>query len=445
MTSSRLLRFGLGALALGLALVLVSAVVFTRGDRPSAGAPRGRSASVSASEILTSGDLTDSIVALQTRLRRVPSDSGSWAALGATYVQQARVTGDPTYYPKAQGAFRRSLQVLPHDNAPALTGLAALAAARHKFGASLNLARQSMRLNAYSSGTMAILVDSLVELGRYREAFKQLQRYVDLKPAVPSYTRVSYSYEIRGDSAGARYAMKQALNVAYSADDKAFALFQLGELEWNHGHLADAGRLYSAGHDADPAYVPNLYGLAKTAAASGDTRKALTLYRQVVGRFPQPQYVIEYSDFLTSLNRSTQVARMHELLDAQEKILRASGVNLDLELALYDASHGKKRQALIQARSAWSKRHSVFVEDAYAWALHVNGQEKAALRHALGAERLGTQSALLAFHRGMIEKALGKDPEARLSLQRCLDINPYFSPIFAPQARQALTDLRQDG
>jgi hypothetical protein len=45
----------------------------------------------------------------------------------------------------------------------------------------------------------------------------------------------------------------------------------------------------------------------------------------------------------------------------------------------------------------------------------------------------------------MIERSLGMVPEARRSLQRALDINPYFSPILAPQARQVLDKLRQDG
>jgi len=165
----------------------------------------------------------------------------------------------------------------------------------------------------------------------------------------------------------------------------------------------------------------------------------------VVARLPLPQYVIEYSDFLVSLGRTEEAAEQHDLIDAQERIQRAAGVNLDLELALYDADHGKERKALVQARKAWGERRSVFVEDAYAWALHVNGKDREALAHAIAAARIGTRSALFAFHRGMIEKSLGMVPEARRSLQRALDINPYFSPILAPQAREALDKLRQDG
>ncbi len=443
MSTNRWWRFAGLALGLALAALLVAAVVITpsTSEPPS---PAGRGA-VSVEAVNGPGDATAAIASLQARLRRIPADSTSWASLGLAYVQQARISGDPSYYSKAAGAFRRSLREDPDDNAPALTGRAALAAARHDFGRSLQLARQAQRINAYDSVSLGVMVDALVELGRYREAFKALQRMVDLKPGVPSYSRVSYSYELRGDLRGARFAMRQALKVAYSVDDKAFALFQLGELAWNQGDLAEAARRYREGLNVAPSYVPNLYGLAKTDAARGNVEKAVANYERVVERLPQPQYAIEFADYLTSLGRSKEAGMQRDLIDAQAQIQRTAGVNLDLELALYDAANGRELEALQAASAAWRERKGVFVEDAYAWALHVNGRDRQALTHAIAAQRIGTRNALFAFHRGMIEKSLGRVPEARRSLARALTINPHFSPIFAPEARQALAKLRRNG
>ncbi|MBA2521748.1 MAG: hypothetical protein H0V25_00300, partial [Solirubrobacterales bacterium] len=394
-----------------------------------------------AAALANSQALSRTISTLQARLHRLPAATASWATLGLAYEQQARITGNPSYYQKATGALHRSMQELRVGNAPALTGRAALAAARHHFGAALRLARQSRHINSYNAVNLAILVDALVELGRYPQAFRSLQRMVNLKPGVPSYTRVSYSYELRGDLAGARYAMRQALEVAYSPDDRAFALFQLGELAWNSGHLGAAARLYAEGSREDTAYIPLLYGQAKVEAARGDTAEALHDWRTVISRFPSPTYVIEYADLLKSLGRKDEARQQEDLIRAQQRLFQAAGVNLDLELALYDANHGRERKALAAAKRAWHQRHSVFVEDAYAWALHVNGHDRAALRHARGAERLGTQSALFAYHRGMIEKSMGMQSAAKSSLQRALAINPYFSPLQAPQASRALAAL----
>ncbi|MEJ7744764.1 MAG: hypothetical protein WKF73_20860 [Nocardioidaceae bacterium] len=121
-----------------------------------------------------------------------------------------------------------------------------------------------------------MLVDALVELGRYGEATKAAQRMVDLRPGVPSFTRVSYLFELRGDLRGARYAMQEALKVAYSPDDKAFALFQLGELAFNAGDFETAAQHYASGMELAPSFVPLLYGQAKAAAALGDTGQAVS-------------------------------------------------------------------------------------------------------------------------------------------------------------------------
>ncbi len=433
-------RLAIVGTVLAVATVLVAAVVGIPGESPSQ--PPAAGGSVSAAAVAGPGNMTDAITKLQDRLRRVPGDAQSWASLGIAYVQQARVSGDPSYYNKAAGVFRRSLEEQPEANGPALTGQASLAAARHYFGRSLQLTRQAKRINAYDSVNLGVMVDALIELGRYPQAFRELQRMVDLKPGVPSYTRVSYGFELRGDLEGATYAMRRAVDIAYSPEDKAFALYQLGELAWNSGRLDEAARLYEQGQQTAPSYVPNLYGLAKTAAASGQTQTALARYRELIGRLPQPQYVIEYSDYLTSLGRGEEAAQQSDLIDAQEQILRAAGVNLDFELALYDASHGREKESLVQARQAWASRKGVFVEDAYAWALHVNGYERQALRHAVHSQRLGTQSALLAFHRGMIQHSLGMTKAARASLLRALEVNPHFSPLFAPEAQRTLDQLR---
>lgn len=116
-------------------------------------------------------------------------------------------------------------------------------------------------------------------------------------------------------------------------------------------------------------------------------------------------------------------------------------MNVDLDFVIYDADHGRAGAALRAARAELRTRSSVFVHDAYAWALHVNGRSREALEYAKRAERLGTRSAQFAYHKGMIEKALGHDDAARADLRRALRINPHFSTLQSVQARKALEDL----
>ncbi|MEJ7744763.1 MAG: hypothetical protein WKF73_20855 [Nocardioidaceae bacterium] len=101
----------------------------------------------------------------------------------------------------------------------------------------------------------------------------------------------------------------------------------------------------------------------------------------MVDRLPLPGYLKEYADLLTSLGRDDEAEQQRELITAQQQILEAAGVDLDSELALYAADAGDAEASLQAAERAFSKRKGIFTEDAYAWALHVNGRDRDALPH----------------------------------------------------------------
>jgi len=76
-----------------------------------------------------------------------------------------------------------------------------------------------------------------------------------------------------------------------------------------------------------------------------------------------------------------------------------------------------------------------------AWALFKAGQNADARRYADEALHLGTHDPLMLYHAGMIAQAQGDSVAARDWLARSLERNPNFSPLYAPQARQALVNL----
>jgi len=186
-----------GVLAVSAALVVGAGVL---ADAPDNDGSDGLSASSSAGTT-ASDALSRSIVATQDRLRRVPRDWQGWATLGAAYVEQARQSADPTFYDKAEGALQRSLEIHAEDNSPALTGMAALAAARHDFALALATADRSLAINDFNAPTHGIRGDALIELGRYDEGIAAFQRMVNLRPGTSSYARASYSWELRGNIA----------------------------------------------------------------------------------------------------------------------------------------------------------------------------------------------------------------------------------------------------
>lgn len=439
---SRLTR-GAGAVAVVVTLVVggtLAAATLGGGTTRPGPAPAVK-LPVAGAPVGSTDALAQGIAKLQAQLAAVPDDPRGLAQLGAAYVQEARLTSDPSYYPKADQALHRSLVLQPLRNIDAAIGLGSLDAGRHAFSDALREARLALSVNPQSAPAYGVEVDALTELGQYDAARDAAQRMLDLRPDVSSLTRASYQLELHGQLPEARQALERALQDASSTADTAFADYYLGELAWNAGDLAAAAAAYQAGLDADPISVQLTQGRAKVEWARGDTASALRDYATVVGRLPTPQFLTEYADLLRSVGRAREAADQDAVLQATVAILKANGVDVDLETSLYEADHGRPAAALTAAAAEWGRRHAIVVADAYAWALHRSGQDAAALPLARQAAATGYRSALFAFHRGMIELALGQRAAARRDLMLALATNPHFSPVQAPQARAALTTL----
>jgi len=224
---------------------------------------------------LSSASLPAAIAALQRHLRAQPRDATGWATLGLAYVEQARLSADPTYYTKAADVLDRSLRVSPTDNDAALGGLGALAAARHDFATALGFADRALAINPYGMRAHAVRIDALVELGRYSEAMAMAmaRRGDAAQPGIPIFTRVAYVLELNGRTAEARRVLERAAESASDSGavadvaDVAYVATQLGELAWSQGDYSAAGRHFAAALRADQAYLPALDGQARVRAA----------------------------------------------------------------------------------------------------------------------------------------------------------------------------------
>lgn len=420
-----------GVVALAAALLAVGVA---------AGSPRG--AQPVAAPAAVAPAPTDPVVALQQQVQARPDDAGGWAGLGLAYVQQARLTADPSYYGRAQQAFARSLAVQPHDNAQALTGQATLAAARHDFAGALRLADRSLAVNGYSPTTYGVKVDALTELGRYDDAVVAVQRMLDLQTGVDSLSRASYQNELRGDTTRARALLLDAADKARAPADRAFAQYYLGELAWNGGDLTTARSRYDTALADDPDYLPALAGRAKVLAATGQTTAALADYQDAAQRQPQPAVLVELATLLQASGQEQAAQQQYDVVRATEKLFTAQAVDVDLELALFEADHGNPATALRYAQRAYRTRpDAVLVEDAYAWALYRSGHARDALPHARRALRLGTKLPYLQYHLGAIAAAAGDRAAARTALTTALTLNPRFDPLQAPAARRLLGSL----
>ncbi|MFD4671992.1 tetratricopeptide repeat protein [Lentzea sp. NPDC058450] len=421
------------AIAAGAALLATTATALSRGDDPAPAAPGAA---------VVRSDVQRTITAAQERLRRIPDDAATWALLGSAYVEQARITGDPAYYGKAQGALDTSLRHKPDANGPAHLGLGALANARHDFAAARDQAELARTALPDTAKVYGVLADALTQLGAIDEARAAVQRMLDLEPGVPAFTRAAYDFEQRGDVDSARQALTRALDASSSPSDKVFCRYHLGELAFDNGDLDEASSQYEQGLLVDPLDPALLQGRAKIAAARGNLDDALTGYADLVARVPSPQYLHEHALLLRAAGRTDDATRQFDLIAQQERLLAAAGSTDDLAASVVAADRGDTATALTAAEREWNRRTNPLVADALAWALHLAGRDAEALTYAERATSTGWRNATFAYHRGMILRALGRTAEAADALDFALRINPHFSPVDAPAARAALDGLR---
>ncbi|NDI48416.1 tetratricopeptide repeat protein [Goekera deserti] len=385
--------------------------------------------------------LTAAITAAQQRLDEVPGDWVTWAQLGSAYVEQARISADPSYYELADGALAQSLTLRPDGNDAALTGQGALANARHDFGAAADLATRALEINSYSATAWGVLTDARTQLGDLTGAGEAVQRMVELRPGVASFTRVSYDAELRGDLPGARAALEQALAIAQDGGDEAYCRTYLAALAFSTGDLDGAAEQVTAGLRTAPTSPELLLVQARVDAARGDTDAALAGFRSVVDARPLPEHLVEYGEYLESLGRLDEARQQYALVTTVQQLFAGNGVTDDLSTALFAADHGDPAAAVAAATTEYGRRQNTDSQNALAWALHAAGRDAEALPLAQQSTSTGRESALFLYHRGTIEAALGMTAEARASLGRALDVNPYFSPLHAPRAQALLDSL----
>ncbi|MFE9058266.1 tetratricopeptide repeat protein [Streptomyces mutabilis] len=432
-----------GAHAAGCAVLL--AVALTAGSVAVDGAREGHGVAAASAPGGGPGRLNGigpdaDVPALEARLRSQPRDFVGWAALGLAHVERARTDGDPSRYLRAERALERSLELAP-GNDHALAGRAALAAARHDFTDALTYADRALRANPYNEHALCSRIDALVELGRYDEAARAADTADTRRPGIPVFTRYAYVRELRGEVGTARRVLERALAGASSPADVAHVATQLGRLAWNQGEYRAALHHYARALAADDTHLPALEGRARARAASGDPDGAARDLEAVVARAPLPGPLVALGELHEARGEEAKAREQYALVDAWTALARAGGVNVDLDTALAAADHGDGEAALRAAGAEWDRRRTVHTADALAWALHVAGRDDEALPYARRATATGYRDASFLHHLGMIERAVGRERDARRHLTAALDLNPGFSPLGAREARAALKDL----
>jgi len=385
------------------------------------------------------GDTAAVVARLQGDLGRRPDDPRLLTRLGVAYVARARETADPSFYAKAAGVLERATRLTPGD-ADTMVARGLLDLGRHEFRSALAWGTRAARANPDLPDALGIVFDAQVELGRYRAAVATAQAMVDRKPAQGSLARVSYARELLGDPVGAVAAMVQAAAAGGgSPADQAYVQTLIGNLHLGAGRLGPAEAAYRRAVDGRPGDGLAEVGLARVAAARGDLAGAARRLEPVATALPLPATVALLGDVRAAAGDPAAAATQYRLVRVIERLNRANGVAVDLELARFEADHARDKgadpgRAVAMARRALAERPTIYAQDALGWALRQAGRPAQALPHARAAVRLGTRDALLWYHLAAVEADLGRTAAARRHLAEAFAISPYLTVRDRPAA-----------
>ena len=398
------------------------------------------------SALRVSASVDEQIQTLQDRLRVNPNDWQSYSQLALAYLQKARETGDPSYYQKVEEALNKTIEQ-QSDDYVTVSAMGALALARHQFQSALEWGERAKELDPDRTYAYGVIADAQIELGQYDAAIETLQTMVDLRPDMSSYSRISYIRELNGDTEGALEMMQYAVDAGLpNAESTAWTRMQLGNLYFNSGNLEQAELEYVRTLNDRPGYIYALAALGRVRAAQGKTDEAIELLTQATNVMPLPEFVITLGDIYQASGQPDEAQKQYSLVSAIEQLHEANGVDMDMEIALFNADQNKDLEATVeQARQAYANRPSIHAADVLAWALYKTGHYDEARTYSEEALQLGTKDALKLFHAGMIAYRLGDNAQAQEYLQQAIEINPHFSILYSNEAVQTLDLLKAQG
>lgn len=360
--------------------------------------------------------------ALQARAEATPDSAAAWIDLGTAATRQAIATADPAWYGLATRAFDTARDLAPDD--PLLTVAAGqLALSLHDFPRALELGRAAVAALPATADAWGVLVDASVELGDYATAESALQTMLDLDPDLAALARASYLRQLNGDLDGAIVALRQARSAAVGAGlaDAGVIGTLLGEVLLHAGELDQAQQAFAQA--STPAAA---VGLARVAVALGQESRAQQILLDVVARTPVPAAVTALAEVQQRRGDDAGLAETVELARTLASLQEDAGQQVDVELALFEASFGDPSRAVALAEAAFADRpDNVFAAGALAWALHAAGRDDEARDHATAALRLGTVDTA---HELRMAEVLGEED----LLRTVLDRNPIARELFLP-------------
>lgn len=381
----------------------------------------------------TSTDLSpaaQSMAAARKAIRDNPTAYAGYNLLATALVRRAQETSDVSLYMQAEEAVNKSLELAPNNFETARIRVSILLG-EHEFPAALEAAKKLNKRVPDDVMVYGLLTDANVELGNYSDAENSAQWMLNLRPGNrPALIRAAHLRELFGDAEGAYEAAELAFQstIPSEVEERASLLTQMGHFRLSSGNRDAAEKLFQQALTVLPNYPSALGNLANVRITQRHYTEAVALFQRRYEAVPSPENLYDLAEALQLAGRHTEAQQ--SFAEFESKALADSGKmqNSNRQLALYYADHAHQTaKALKVAKQEYAWRHDVYTLDAYAWALHVNGQDTEARKQIEAALAVGIRDARILAHAGEIALKSGDRDAAQNYLQEAASLHAVGS------------------
>ena len=365
------------------------------------------------------------------------------AQLAQLYLQRARETGAVEDYGRAEESARRSLTLRADRNGKAALARASSLLALHQFPEALEAASGLCTDYADRPSYCALLGEIQLEMGDYAAARATFDALAPFRANLGVAPRVARWYEITGRTADAFDLLRAARAEAVQRPDlprEQVAWFHLrvADSALRNGRLKEAERAFREGLRVEPADVRLLSGMARLSAVRHDWTSAIA-YGERTGERADVATLALIGDAHAALRDS---AAAETYFQKVEQAARENPEPFNRQWTLFRLDHAREIPATVALlRDEIRVRQDVYGWDQLAWGLYHAREYRAAHEAMQQALRMGTNDAVLCFHAGLIERALGNHADAERHLRAALAANPHFHPTFPARARAVLDSM----
>ena len=394
-----------------------------------------------------SADRADQLRVWNVALAQDPVSALALGHLAALHLQRARETGDDRDYNKAEEYARRSLALRINRNGPTFVTLAAALVAQHRFQEAEQVATDLVAFDPTIPEYRAQLGEVQMELGRYEAARQSFDSLYKFRTNLSIAPRLARWAEINGNTTYARKLLAAALADASTQRDLpreqiAWFHLRLGDIDMRNGRMRSARRLFEDGLAAAPDDYRLLDAMSHLEAVEGNPKKAIEYGVRGIAIKLDPATLGTIGDAYAALGDKSKAQEFYKTMEVA--VAGQSGA-YHRAWSLFLLDHDLRvPEVMANVQKEIETRKDIYGYDLLGWALHREHRNEQARDAMMRARRLGTHDAMLYYHTGIIERALGNTNRSRYFLTQALEVNPEFHPTQPAEARAVLDSIGRE-